>query len=771
MPKFLRKGLAIAGLTLASLLHPFEANPETITETASGTVKNYASKPVPNAFVQITNPEEENFAGFTDKNGSFKIPIHFTDVEQDNTRVNYPTSKAKLKIYNALGQEVRTLTINPSEEMHTWDGKDNSGIPVANNIYFYQLITNNDIKTGKTLKLGSTAFIPTTPSEARTSKKPSPSEEFTVEAGAEGHETSQYKAGIEEITDLECTINQIPKKKKDFPERLDLRKRPNLDDFIENDDPGSFPNSKRVKIKDGFIFTPDSLETFNEFVETYADSVNPDLTTPVNSNCFFDVNNENPRIKKVSIDGEEVDYQNGSLEIPTKPKIKLEFNENVKINGNLGLYDRNGNEIKTAKIINGDNFEITPASDLENSTDFYLFIDAEDLAGKKSEESRIALKTIPKPNEAPDYIEESLKDETVKEGTIWKKDLKKAFEDDYTSKDNLQFKANYDEIKIENGIASWSPTHDSSNLENVIFTATDEGNLKTNSETINLLFNKAHWVDGEITDLISNELLHNIILNFNRNGISVTDTTNTNGKYKVILDKNGLYKVKIRRLNKPEEISRIIWANVKKDTTYNWNIAPEDFDWKHVNETARSFNRTLQRMEQQPIWNIDLRPAYGSGKKVPDYAYEVLEEVIRNPNKLEYGTAGFVNHETAVIDTSDIKPFNTPNYVYIGFDDTIPGDGDVGHYTNSNTIESSVIFLRSHLSKERLAQAFLQEAMSATFFRNAPQSYSKEETCLHGKSNLEYPTTLDNKSAHIRYRKIGNYYNEECQDIDPKPLE
>jgi hypothetical protein len=59
-----------------------------------------------------------------------------------------PLKKAiSLKIYNTLGQEVRTL-INQREYLEgthsvRWDGKDNNGQPVASGVYIYKLIYGN----------------------------------------------------------------------------------------------------------------------------------------------------------------------------------------------------------------------------------------------------------------------------------------------------------------------------------------------------------------------------------------------------------------------------------------------------------------------------------------------------------------------------------------------------------------------------------------------------------------------------------------------------
>jgi hypothetical protein len=63
-------------------------------------------------------------------------------------------AKIILKIYDMLGQEVRTLIDeNQSSGKHSvvWDGKDNHGQQVCSGFYFYQL--NVDNKLFKTKKL------------------------------------------------------------------------------------------------------------------------------------------------------------------------------------------------------------------------------------------------------------------------------------------------------------------------------------------------------------------------------------------------------------------------------------------------------------------------------------------------------------------------------------------------------------------------------------------------------------------------------------------
>jgi hypothetical protein len=71
-----------------------------------------------------------------------------------NIKFTLPISKnISLKIYNTLGQEVRTLINDtkypPGGHIAQWDGKDNNGNNVASGVYVYTLIFGNFSKSNK----------------------------------------------------------------------------------------------------------------------------------------------------------------------------------------------------------------------------------------------------------------------------------------------------------------------------------------------------------------------------------------------------------------------------------------------------------------------------------------------------------------------------------------------------------------------------------------------------------------------------------------------
>ena len=114
------------------------------------------------------------FAG-TNADGVWRIPLsNLTDISGNtpvpsspNLSQNYPNpfnpttviryqlavnSKVSLKIYNALGQEMRAL-VNGHETAGTrqviWDGKDHRGQPVSSGVYLYRLECGRFTKTMK----------------------------------------------------------------------------------------------------------------------------------------------------------------------------------------------------------------------------------------------------------------------------------------------------------------------------------------------------------------------------------------------------------------------------------------------------------------------------------------------------------------------------------------------------------------------------------------------------------------------------------------------
>jgi hypothetical protein len=76
---------------------------------------------------------------------SFSLGQNFPNPFNPETTITFElpaASKVTLQIYNALGQEIRTLTdsmFQPGVHRMVWDGKNDSGAQVTSGVYFYTI--------------------------------------------------------------------------------------------------------------------------------------------------------------------------------------------------------------------------------------------------------------------------------------------------------------------------------------------------------------------------------------------------------------------------------------------------------------------------------------------------------------------------------------------------------------------------------------------------------------------------------------------------------
>ncbi|MBN1291586.1 MAG: T9SS type A sorting domain-containing protein [Candidatus Latescibacteria bacterium] len=139
-------------------------------------VSDTSGSPVANALVTLTKESDPtlNYNASTDKNGLCTININGTAIEEKEPQSfalgqNYPNpfnpttvipfslaqdGEVKLVIYNALGQNARTLVDGWfSAGVHTvvWDGRDDNGSGVGSGIYIYVLNCGNERQSKKML--------------------------------------------------------------------------------------------------------------------------------------------------------------------------------------------------------------------------------------------------------------------------------------------------------------------------------------------------------------------------------------------------------------------------------------------------------------------------------------------------------------------------------------------------------------------------------------------------------------------------------------------
>lgn len=99
-------------------------------------------------------PERQDLTIITPEN--FELEQNYPNPFNPTTNITFrlPINKTvSLKIYNSVGQEVRTLIDNQTypQGAHTvqWNATDNNGSPVASGVYIYKLIFGNFAKSNK----------------------------------------------------------------------------------------------------------------------------------------------------------------------------------------------------------------------------------------------------------------------------------------------------------------------------------------------------------------------------------------------------------------------------------------------------------------------------------------------------------------------------------------------------------------------------------------------------------------------------------------------
>ena len=86
---------------------------------------------------------------------TFELHQNYPNPFNPTTKISYNlpgSGQVHLKIYNVMGQEVRTL-VNESQiagnYTAVWDGRDNHGNMVSSGVYIYRLSAGNDVQSRK----------------------------------------------------------------------------------------------------------------------------------------------------------------------------------------------------------------------------------------------------------------------------------------------------------------------------------------------------------------------------------------------------------------------------------------------------------------------------------------------------------------------------------------------------------------------------------------------------------------------------------------------
>ncbi len=90
---------------------------------------------------------------------NYKLSQNYPNPFNPSTKIEYSvqtTNNIQIKIYNSLGQLVKTLvdeTKIPGEYSVVWNGKDDNGSSVSSGVYFYQIQTKDFVSSKKMILL------------------------------------------------------------------------------------------------------------------------------------------------------------------------------------------------------------------------------------------------------------------------------------------------------------------------------------------------------------------------------------------------------------------------------------------------------------------------------------------------------------------------------------------------------------------------------------------------------------------------------------------
>jgi hypothetical protein len=91
---------------------------------------------------------------------SYSLSQNYPNPFNPSTTIEYELprrSEVTIKIYNSLGQHVKTLisgeTVEAAPHSIMWDGRDDSGGRVSSGVYFYTLRSGDYVSTKKSILL------------------------------------------------------------------------------------------------------------------------------------------------------------------------------------------------------------------------------------------------------------------------------------------------------------------------------------------------------------------------------------------------------------------------------------------------------------------------------------------------------------------------------------------------------------------------------------------------------------------------------------------
>lgn len=381
--KWMKSTLTIFVLLVLSLPFPAAAQ-----DMAGGLVSDYSDSNVEGAKVNVFH-DNKWLSDITDSQGMFGISLTPVSVEQDMLRYN---GDIYLTVYNIAGQKIRSEVFNGLNRI-IWDRKDDFGRNVANGIYLYRIKAGDKMFTGK-VPFGSSVIIDNFNNAAAKAAVLM----LPFEVGKDGYETLHDTLAVS--NDMKLVINRIPQLVSDLPDTIGVGY--DLNGHVFDDGSGLWVADNGIKVVDGILDVVDGTQSLLSLVDIlYKDNVNDNLVLNFSSVFKYEAAYVSaPFVSEISLYDILFDPALGFLDsLSLRPEFKVKFNENVTVNADsVGVYDSNGNEVSTEKIVSEDGILVKPVNDLKYLKDYNFTVGGvKDLAGNGFSGYKLDFRTMERP--------------------------------------------------------------------------------------------------------------------------------------------------------------------------------------------------------------------------------------------------------------------------------------------------------------------------------------------------------------------------------------
>lgn len=213
------------------------------------------------------------------------------------------------------------------------------------------------------------------------------------------------------------------------------------------------------------------------------------------------------------------------------------------------------------------------------------------------------------------------------------------------------------------------------------------------------------YIAGNITEL------------FNE-GIAIANANINFGNYSAVTDAQGGYSLEVEDgspsarliISHPNFYERQTSSFAPTDTTLDENMVEESFNMEHYDLICRSVDQThnpgTHTWITAPTFYVDTTAPDGSTTPITQANLDSVLSVIADLPKFAKGL--FPNDQVNVEIGTNKPAWQTPGYIIVHWDNTIPGRGEHAEYLSANEIISAYAKIRTTTPKEVVRQELTQ---------------------------------------------------------------